>query len=118
AATLVTTMGHAIVGMASDQAQAIELAKKTAPGLVLTDIDLGSGGSGLLAAQEILRSIDVPIIFITAHPAQLLTGERHEPTYLLTKPFEPDVLKVTISQALSLKKIDDISTGSPRRRGN
>jgi DNA-binding LytR/AlgR family response regulator len=111
-------MGHTIVGMAADQAEAIELAKKMAPGLVLTDIDLGSGGSGLIAAQEILRSIDVPIIFITAHPEQLLTGERLEPAYLVTKPFEADVLRVTISQALSLKKIDDISTESDRRRGN
>jgi len=115
---LVTEMGHTIIGMAADQAEAVELAKKMAPGLVLTDIDLGSGGSGLLAAQEILRSIDVPIIFITAHPEQLLTGERLEPTYLVTKPFEPDALRVTISQALSLKKIDDISSDSPRRSGS
>jgi CheY-like chemotaxis protein/DNA-directed RNA polymerase specialized sigma24 family protein len=115
---LVTEMGHTIVGMAADQAEAVELAKKMTPGLVLTDIDLGSGGSGLLAAQEILRSIDVPIIFITAHPEQLLTGERLEPTYLVTKPFEPDALRVTISQALSLKKIDDISSDTPRRTGS
>lgn len=115
---LVTEMGHTIIGMAADQVEAVELAKEMAPGLVLTDIDLGSGGSGLLAAQEILRSIDVPIIFITAHPEQLLTGERLEPTYLVTKPFEPDALRVTISQALSLKKIDDISSDTPRRSGS
>jgi CheY-like chemotaxis protein/DNA-directed RNA polymerase specialized sigma24 family protein len=112
---LVTDMGHTIVGMAADQTEAVALAKKMKPGLVLTDIDLGSGGSGLLAAQEILRSIDVPVIFITAHPEQLLTGERLEPTYLVTKPFEADALRVTISQALSLKKIDDISSDPQRR---
>jgi hypothetical protein len=29
-----------------------------------------------------------------------LTGERPEPTYLITKPFEPAVLTATIAQAL------------------
>jgi two-component SAPR family response regulator len=43
----------------------------------------------------------VPVIFVTAYPERLLTGERPEPTYLVTKPFESDTLKVTISQALS-----------------
>jgi hypothetical protein len=42
----------------------------------------------------------VPVIFITAYPERLLTGERPEPTFLVTKPFRPEVVKAIISQAL------------------
>ncbi|HET6161223.1 MAG TPA: response regulator [Dongiaceae bacterium] len=98
---LVRDMGHSVVGIASSQIEAVRLAQKSQPGLVLADIDLGPGGSGLTAVKEILDSMKVPVIFVTAYPERLLTGERPEPTYLVTKPFEPDTLKVTISQALS-----------------
>jgi CheY-like chemotaxis protein len=67
---------------------------------VLADILLADGSSGLDAVNEILASIDVPVIFITAFPERLLTGEKPEPTYLVTKPFQPDTLRATISQAL------------------
>ena len=40
------------------------------------------------------------MIFITAFPERLLTGERPEPTFLVTKPFNPDMVKALISQAL------------------
>ena len=98
---LVRDMGHSVVGIAASQVEAVRLAQKSQPGLVLADIDLGPGGSGLTAVKEILDSMKVPVIFVTAYPERLLTGERPEPTYLVTKPFEPDTLKVTISQALS-----------------
>ena len=114
---LVGEMGHTVVGTAADQAEAIAIARQKRPGLVLADIDLGSGGSGLLAVQEILQSLDIPVIFITAYPERLLTGERPEPAYLVTKPFEPDTLRVTISQALSLKKIDERRSDQSELRG-
>jgi len=100
-AGLVNDMGHSVVGVATSQTEAVQMARKAQPGLVLADIDLGSGGSGLTAVKSILQSMTVPVIFVTAYPERLLTGERPEPTYLVTKPFEPDTLKVTISQALS-----------------
>jgi hypothetical protein len=44
--------------------------------------------------------MDVPVIFITAFPERLLTGERPEPTFLITKPFQPETVKAAIGQAL------------------
>jgi CheY-like chemotaxis protein/DNA-directed RNA polymerase specialized sigma24 family protein len=101
---IIGEMGHTTIGIAADQGKAIALAYQKKPGLILADIDLGGGGSGLVAVQQILKSIDVPIIFITAHPEQLLTGQRPEPTYLIAKPYRISSLRVAISQALSLKK--------------
>ena len=63
---------------------------QTRPGLVLADIQLADGSSGLDAVNEILRTVSVPVIFVTAYPERLLTGTRPEPTFLITKPFQPD----------------------------
>jgi hypothetical protein len=50
--------------------------------------------------KDILQRYDVPVIFITAFPERLLTGERPEPTFLITKPFQPETVKAAIGQAL------------------
>lgn len=105
---LVGELGHKVVGIASSQKEAILMAREFDPGLILADIDLGAGGSGLVAVTEILQSVTVPVIFVTAYPERLLTGERPEPTYLVTKPFEADTLKVAISQALSFSRPEEL----------
>jgi len=98
--TLVESQGHRVIGVAATHGEAIELVRHERPGLVLADIQLADGSSGLNAVNEILRDIDVPVIFVTAYPEQLLTGERPEPAFLVTKPFRIDALKAVIGQAL------------------
>ena len=73
---------------------------KTRPGLVLADIRLADGSSGIHAVNEILRTFSVPVIFITAFPQTLLTGTKPEPTFLIRKPYNPEEVKAVISQAL------------------
>jgi CheY-like chemotaxis protein len=97
---IVHELGHKVVGVAASKADAVAIAYAEQPGLILADINLGEGGSGLEAVVEILRSFSTPVIFVTAYPERLLTGERPEPTYLVTKPFLPETLQATISQAL------------------
>jgi len=97
---LVVELGHKVIGSAATKDEAVAKARATKPGLVLADINLGEGGSGIDAVTEILRSFDIPVIFITAYPERLLTGERPEPTYLITKPFLPETVQATIGQAL------------------
>lgn len=99
--TLVVELGHRVQAIARTEAEALA-ACASQPTLVLADIQLADGSSGLSAARKILDTIDVPIIFITAYPERLLTGERPEPTFLITKPFEPDTVRAVISQALFL----------------
>jgi CheY-like chemotaxis protein len=76
------------------------MAHRLKPGLVLADIKLADGSSGLDAVHDILQSFDVPVIFITAYPESLLTGERPEPTFLIVKPFGEDMVRAIVSQAL------------------
>jgi len=97
---LVSELGHKVVAIAATKDDAVAKAKSERPGLVLADINLGEGGSGIDAVSEILTSFDIPVIFITAYPEKLLTGERPEPTYLIAKPFLPETVQATVGQAL------------------
>jgi len=97
---LLEESGHTVAGIARTRREATELARSASPELVLADINLADGSSGIDAAQEILAAMDVPVVFVTAYPERLLTGERPEPTYLITKPFEDTVLLATVGQAL------------------
>jgi CheY-like chemotaxis protein/DNA-directed RNA polymerase specialized sigma24 family protein len=101
---MVQELGHDVTGIARTHKEAITLMKARRPGLVLADIQLADGSSGLDAVNEILNSIDVPVIFITAYPERLLTGNKPEPAFLITKPFQPDAVKAAISQALFFDK--------------
>lgn len=97
---LVESLGHQVVGIARTRDEAVSLFKKEKPGMVLADIQLADNSSGIDAVNDILETDEVPVIFITAFPERLLTGERPEPTFLVTKPFNPDMVKALISQAL------------------
>ena len=81
----------------------------TTPGLVLADIQLADGSSGLDAVRDILSRYEVPVIFITSFPERLLTGERPEPTFLITKPYDPKAVKAAISQALFFRTTASIA---------
>lgn len=98
--SIVRDLGHDVVGIAVTRDEAVAMAAETDPGLVLADIQLADDSSGIDAVADILAETDVPVIFITAFPERLLTGQRPEPTFLITKPFQQATLKASIAQAL------------------
>ena len=98
--TIVRDLGHDVTGVAVTRDEAVALAMEDRPGLVLADIQLADDSSGIDAVKDILAQFEVPVIFITAFPERLLTGERPEPTFLITKPFQRSTVKAAISQAL------------------
>ena len=98
--SLVRELGHKVTGTATTHDEAVDAVTRHRPGLVLADIQLADGSSGIDAVKDILARHDVPVIFITAFPERLLTGERPEPTFLITKPFQPETVKAAIGQAL------------------
>ena len=101
---LVRELGHRVAATAATRDEAVAAARDTRPGLVLADIRLADGSSGMEAASDILKSFDIPVIFITAFPEHLLTGERPEPAFLITKPFREEAVKALIGQALFFHK--------------
>jgi CheY-like chemotaxis protein/DNA-directed RNA polymerase specialized sigma24 family protein len=97
---IVQGLGHKVAAIADTRTSAVAAARSHSPGLVLADIQLADGSSGIDAVTDILNDFQVPVIFITAYPDRLLTGERPEPTFLITKPFQEATVKAAISQAL------------------
>ena len=100
-ATIVREMGHRVTGVARTRNEAVTLAARERPDLILTDIQLADNSSGIDAANDILGQFeDMPVIFITAFPERLLTGERPEPAFLITKPYSEDQVRSAVSQAM------------------
>jgi CheY-like chemotaxis protein/DNA-directed RNA polymerase specialized sigma24 family protein len=102
--SLVKNLGHNVIGVARTHSDALALAKTKQPGLILADIQLADGSSGLDAVNELLRTFEVPVVFITAYPERFLTGERPEPAFLISKPFQPAMVSAVASQALFFQR--------------
>ena len=98
---LVASCGHRVVGVAATEADAVAIAARCRPGLILADINLGAGGDGTSAVSRILRTHYAPVIFVTAYPERLLTGDALEPAFVITKPFEPLTLAIATYQAVT-----------------
>lgn len=101
---LVENLGHQVLGLARTRKEAVSLAKREQPGLILADIQLADGSSGIDAVNDLLNAFEVPVVFITAFPERLLTGIRPEPTFLITKPYQPAMVSAVISQALFFER--------------
>ena len=99
-ADIVGELGHAVNGIVVTRSEAVAVARERRPGLILADIQLADDSSGIEAVKDILSDGSLPFVFITAYPERLLTGDRPEPAFLITKPFLPDAVKAAISQAL------------------
>ena len=98
---LVQGCGHRVVGVATSEGEAVAMARRTRPGLILADINLGAGGDGTAAVARILQHHQAPVIFVTAWPERLLTGAAVEPAFVITKPFEPMTLAIATYQAVT-----------------
>jgi CheY-like chemotaxis protein len=98
---LVEGCGHRVVGVAASEEEAVAIAEAKRPGLVLADINLGAGGDGTTAVARILERHTAPVIFVTAYPERLLTGEAVEPAFVITKPFDPMTLAIATYQAVT-----------------
>jgi DNA-directed RNA polymerase specialized sigma24 family protein len=101
---VVENLGHRVIGVARTRTEAIMLARIKSPGLILADIQLADGSSGLDAVNDLLNTFEVPVIFITAYPERFLTGERPEPAFLISKPYQSTTISALISQALFFER--------------
>lgn len=100
-AGIVKGMGHTVTGIARTRDAAEKLADERKPHLILADIQLADKSSGIDAVNTILREVgECPVIFITAFPERLLTGERPEPAFLIAKPYTEDQVRSAVSQAM------------------
>ncbi len=108
-ADIVTSIGHEVTGIARTRKEAVALAAKIKPDLILSDIQLADNSSGIDAVDDILAQFeDMPVIFITAFPERLLTGAKPEPAFLITKPFSEEQVRSAVSQAMFFASTEGI----------
>ena len=106
----VQELGHEITGIARTRAEAVELARRTTPDLILADIQLADNSSGIDAVRDILSAHpEIPVVFITAFPERLLTGERPEPAFLITKPYVESQVRSAVSQAMFFSSTETLN---------
>ena len=99
--SIVSEMGHTVTGVARTRSEAVALGKAERPDLIFADIQLADNSSGIDAVNDLLAELgDVPVIFITAYPERLLTGEKAEPAFLITKPYTEEQVRLAASQAM------------------
>jgi DNA-directed RNA polymerase specialized sigma24 family protein len=99
--SIVAEMGHAITGVARTRAMAVEVGRRERPDLILADIQLADNSSGIDAVNDLLKHFgDIPVIFITAFPERLLTGDKPEPAFLISKPYTEEQVRSSVSQAM------------------
>jgi CheY-like chemotaxis protein len=104
---ILADMGHSVTGIAATRTEAVDLAARDRPDLILADVQLADKSSGIDAVNDILAQFDhVPVIFITAFPERLLTGTRPEPAFLISKPFTEDQVFAAVSQALFFSRVE------------
>ncbi len=107
---IVSAMGHTVVGAAATRDQAVVMAEREKPDLILSDIQLADGSSGIDAVNDIMQAAaDTPVIFITAFPERLLTGDRQEPAFVITKPYSQEQVQSAVSQAMFFRSSSAIS---------
>lgn len=107
---LVSEAGHKVTGVARTHAGAVDLGKREKPDLILADIQLADNSSGIDTVRDLLESLgEIPVIFITAFPERLLTGARHEPAFLITKPYSETQVRTAVSQAMFFASTDGLT---------
>ncbi|MBZ8118303.1 response regulator [Roseovarius sp. LXJ103] len=98
---IVADLGHRITGNARTRDEAVKLGRAEMPDLILADIRLADNSSGIDAVNDILGQFGTcPVIFITAYPERLLTGDRPEPAFLISKPYQQESVRSAVSQAM------------------
>jgi DNA-directed RNA polymerase specialized sigma24 family protein/CheY-like chemotaxis protein len=116
--SLVESLGHRVIGTARTRDEALAIARDKRPGLILADIQLADGSSGIDTVNDLLESFEAPVIFITAYSERFLTGERPEPAFLIAKPYQPAMVSAILSQALFFeRKATRRGRGTTAQRG-
>jgi DNA-binding response OmpR family regulator len=99
---IASELGHNVLGIATTRDQALKMMDGQAPDIVLADVRLADGSSGVDAVSKKLRNSCIPVIFVTADPDRLLANNVEEPPFVVSKPFLPATLKAIIRHALFL----------------
>lgn len=106
---ILKNIGLREVRIANSSSEAIEIARKFKPELMLFDINLEEEKDGITTAREIQEFLNTQVIYITAHsdPAVLHEAIGTKPVNYILKPFDQEQIKVAVHVALN----DEVNVG-------
>lgn len=105
----ISQMGYENIETAVSGEEAIEIAKDFKPNLILSDINLGSGITGIEAVKQIKQTQDVPVIYLTAYDDDKTLADAGitEPYAYLLKPLQERELQISLSIALYKHQVEN-----------
>ncbi|MFI5148458.1 MAG: LytTR family transcriptional regulator DNA-binding domain-containing protein [Bacteroidia bacterium] len=102
-------LGYNVIGICNNGEDAIRTAEEHRPDIVLMDIMLKGDMSGIDAADQIRKRLNIPLIFLTAYADEstLSKAKITEPYGYIIKPFKEIDLRTTIEMALYKHQKED-----------
>jgi CheY-like chemotaxis protein len=100
--TAIQDLGYEVCGYASSAEQAVQMAQRHQPQLILMDVRLNGQRDGICAAHEVRQKLGTPIIFITgsSEPETLHRIHQQDPAAVLIKPIMWEQLERTLKTVL------------------
>jgi PAS domain S-box-containing protein len=97
-----TKLGYPVAAVVGRGEEAVQLAERHRPGLVLMDIHLRGEMDGIAAAERIHGEFHIPVVFLTAYSddATLQRAQSSQPFGYLIKPFQDREVEVAAQMAL------------------
>ena len=101
-------LSYNVVGSSRNGKDVIKKAGELEPDLILMDILLDGKITGIQAAEKIMSTFDIPVIYLTAYadPATLEKAKLTEPFGYVLKPFDERTLRTSIEMALYKHEIN------------
>jgi PAS domain S-box-containing protein len=102
------SLGYRVTGMAASGEKAIEMVDAEEPDLILMDIRLAGVLSGIEAAEKILTTHRIPIIYLTAYadPELVERAKKTRPYGYIIKPYDQRGIQTDIEIALYKFELD------------
>lgn len=98
---IVGETGLSVIGVASNEADAIRIARQNWPDIIVTDQMLEDGDTGLQAIEKLRPDGEFAAIYVTAYPDEVLTGLDEEPAIIVAKPFKPEAIRAALGYTVS-----------------
>lgn len=103
---MLENLGYKISGIVSSGEDSIKKASNMLPDLILMDIKLKGKIDGVSAANEIYKSLRIPIVYLTAYSGNATMDRAKETMHFgfISKPFEEKELQNIIEETLAHNK--------------
>lgn len=111
--SILTDLGHEVVGIAATSADALRLAAEAEPDLALVDIHLGDGPTGVAVARRLSKKRDTCVLFTTCNPGRI-PHDFANAFGALAKPFSDQEVRLVLEFVADSRAREMAALSKPR----